>query len=134
MSYEELLKRGMKKVPDKIENRERFEIPVMRAEISGSRTTMTNFSEVAAKLRRDPKHMMKFMLKELATKGSISGTRLEVQGNFPEKMINRKLELYMKSYVMCPECGKHDTKLVKERGFVYMKCEVCGARHPTAKV
>jgi translation initiation factor 2 subunit 2 len=85
-------------------------------------------------LRRDPKHMMKFMLKELATKGSLSGTRLEVQGNFSEEMVNRKMELYVKNYVACSECGKHDTKLVKERGFVFIKCEVCGARHTAAKV
>ncbi len=134
MSYEELLRRGMKKVPDKIENKERFEMPVIRIQIAGSRTAMTNFSEVASALRRDPRHMMKFMLKELATKGSIDGGRLEVQGKFHEELVNRKLELYVKTYVTCPECGKHDTKLQKDRGFDFIKCEVCGARHPAGKV
>jgi translation initiation factor 2 subunit 2 len=134
MDYKELLKRGLKKVPEKIETKERFEMPRMWVQIAGSRTTMTNFSEVSAALRRNPKHLMKFMLKELATKGSLSGTRLEVQGNFSEEMVNRKLDLYVKNYVACPECGKHDTKLVKERGFAFIKCEVCGARHTAAKV
>ncbi len=134
MDYDELLKRGLKKVPEKIEGKERFEMPRMRAEISGSRTTMTNFSEVASIFRREPNHLMKFMLKELATKGSISGGRLEVQGNFSEEMVNRKLDLYAKTYVACPECGKHDTKLQKERGFDFIKCEVCGARSTASKI
>ena len=134
MSYEELLKRGMKKVPDKIEDKERFEMPRMKVQMTGSRTTMTNFSDVATALMRNPRHLMKFMLKELATKGSISGTRLEVQGNFAEEMVNRKLDLYTKTYVACPECGKHDTKLEKERGFDFIKCEVCGARRTAGKI
>lgn len=134
MDYDELLKRGLKKVPDKIEDKERFEMPRMRAQIEGSRTIITNFSEVASALRRDPKHLMKFMLKELATKGNMSGTRLEVMGNFHHEMVNKKLDLYVKTYLACPECGKHDTKLVKERGFMFIKCEVCGARHPAAKI
>ena len=124
----------MKKVPDKIEDKERFEMPRMRAQIEGSRTIITNFSEVASSLRRDPKHLMKFMLKELATKGNMSGTRLEVMGNFHHEMVNKKLDLYVKTYVTCPECGKHDTKLTKERGFMFITCEVCGARHPAAKI
>ena len=70
MSYEELLKRGMKKVPDKIEDKERFEMPRMKVQMTGSRTTMTNFSDVATALMRNPRHLMKFMLKELATKGA----------------------------------------------------------------
>lgn len=134
MSYEELLRRGMKRIPEKMEGRERFEMPKMRVSIAGSRSVMTNFSEVSATLRREPEHLMKFLLKELATKGSMVGTKLEVQGNFSEDMVNRKLELYVKNYVACPECGKHDTKLVKDRGFMFIKCEVCGARHAAAKV
>jgi len=134
MDYKELLKKGMKKVPEKMESKERFEMPRMRVQMAGSRSMMANFSEVSAALRRDPKHIMKFLLKELATKGNLSGSRLEVQGNFSEEMVNRKLELYVKNYVVCPECGKHDTKLVKERGFIFIKCEVCGARHTAGKI
>ena len=134
MGYEELLKRGMKKVPEKTEAKERFEMPRMSAQISGSRTIMTNFSEISSALRRGNDHLMKFMLKELATKGNMSSNRLEVMGNFSEDMVNRKLGLYVKEYVTCPACGKHDTKLTKDKGTMIMKCEVCGARHPVAKV
>ena len=48
--------------------------------------------------------------------------------------MNRKLDLYTKTYVACPECGKHDTKLEKERGFDFIKCEVCGARRTAGKI
>lgn len=134
MGYEDLLKRGLKKVPEKTESKERFEMPRMKTQVSGSRTIMTNFSEVSGALRRDTEHVMKFMLKELATKGNMDGNRLEVMGNFSEDMVNRKLDLYVKTYVICPACGKHDTKLTKDSGIASMTCEVCGARHTTAKV
>jgi translation initiation factor 2 subunit 2 len=133
-SYEDLLKRGLAKVPSKEKSGERFEMPSFRTQRSGSRTVLTNFSEVVRSLRRDEKHVMKFILKELATSGELKGNGLEVQGGFTEDQVNKKLEKYADTYVKCPECGKHDTNLVKDRGFFFLKCEVCGAREPVGKV
>jgi translation initiation factor 2 subunit 2 len=109
-------------------------MPVFRVQRSGSRSLLVNFSEVADALRRDRKHLMKFLLKELATSGETKGTGLEVQGIFNAEAVNKKLEKYVELYVKCPECSKHDTNLVKDRGFFFVKCEVCGAREPVGKV
>jgi translation initiation factor 2 subunit 2 len=109
-------------------------MPRFKVQKSGSRSVLTNFSEVAGALRREPKHLMKFILKELATSGELKGASLEVQGSFFPDVVNKKLEKYVESYVKCPECGKHDTNLTKERGFFFIKCEVCGAREPIGKV
>ena len=133
-SYEELLKRGLKKVPARERSGDRFEMPGFRVQRSGSRSLLVNFHEVAGTLRREPKHLMKFILKELATSGEAKGTGLEVQGVFTTEAVGKKLEKYVDLYVKCPECGKHDTELVKERGFFFIKCEVCGAREPVGKV
>ncbi len=132
--YEELLKRGMKGVPSRETEVDRFEMPMFRVQKSGSRSVLVNFSEVADALRRDRKHLMKFLLKELATSGEAKGTCLEVQGVFSTDAVNKKLEKYVDSYVKCPECGKHDTNLVKEKGFFLLKCEVCGARESVGRV
>jgi translation initiation factor 2 subunit 2 len=134
MDYDQLLKRGLSKVPKKEKAGERFEMPDFRVQKSGSRSVIVNFSEVADVLRRDPKHLMKFLLKELATSGESKGSSLEVQGVFASEAVNKKLEKYVQAYVACPECGKHDTHLTKDRGFFFMKCEVCGAREPLGKV
>jgi translation initiation factor 2 subunit 2 len=134
VDYEKLLKRGLDKVPAKEKSGERFEMPVLRVQKSGSRSILVNYSEVAGVLRRDPKHLMKFLLKELATSGEAKGSSIEVQGVFNQDVVNKKLEKYVEGYVKCPECSKHDTNLVKERGFFFLKCEVCGAREPVGKV
>lgn len=133
-SYEKLLGRGLARVPKKERTGERFEMPGFRVQKSGSRSLLVNFSEVTGILRRDTKHLMKFLLKELATSGEAKGTGLEVQGVFTTEAVNKKLEKYVDLYVKCPECAKHDTNLVKDRGFFFIKCEVCGAREPVGKV
>ena len=134
MDYEKLLTRGLAKVPKKKQGADRFEMPGFRIQKSGSRSTLVNFSEVAGTLRRETKHLMKFLLKELATSGELKGNGLEVQGIFMADAVNKKLEKYVETYVKCPECGKHDTNLVRERGFFFIKCEVCGARNPVGRV
>ncbi len=134
MDYEKLLKRGLSKVPKKEKLGDRFEMPRLKIQKSGSRSTLVNFSEAAGTLRRDPKHLMKFLLKELATSGEAKGSSIEVQGIFTTEAVSKKLEKYVDMYVKCPECGKCDTNLVKERGFFFIKCEVCGAREAVSKV
>ena len=132
MSYEELLKRGLSKVPKKAESGDRFVIPKARVQPAGARTIIVNFYEIASGLRRDPPHLLKFLLKELATKGDLEPKRLIVLGKFPEVLINRKVEMYVKQYVMCPECSRPDTRLVKEDKYWFMVCEACGAKHPVS--
>jgi translation initiation factor 2 subunit 2 len=134
MDYEKLLKRGLDKVPKKEKAGDRFEMPRLKVHKSGNRSVIANFSEAAGTLRRDPKHFMKFLLKELATSGELKGQGLEVQGVFTPDAVNKKLEKYVESYVKCQACGKHDTDLVREKGFFFVKCEVCGARDPVSKV
>lgn len=129
MEYEELLERGLKRVPKKLKERRRFIVPKADSIQYGARTYINNIQDIAQHLRRDVKHFVKFLLKELATKGEIEGKRLVVLGNFSQELINKKVELYVKNYVVCEECGKPDTKLVKEKGFVFIVCEACGARH-----
>jgi translation initiation factor 2 subunit 2 len=133
-SYEELLKKGLKKAPKEAEARERFEIPKAQLLRAGQKTIITNFTEIASHLRRDQNHFLKFLLKELATSGELAGPRLTVIGMFSETAVDSKIDKYAKAYVFCPECKKPDTKLVKEGEYVIMKCEACGARHPVPKV
>ena len=134
MDYEKLLKRGLSRVPKKSKETSRFEMPRARVQPAGAKTIITNFMELRGVFRREQGHLLKFLLKELATKGELDGTRLTVIGRFTEDMINRKLELYAKQYVLCPECHKPDTKIIKEGDYWFLKCEACGARHPVSKV
>jgi len=128
MDYEKLLDKGMMGIPKKQDSGKRWEIPGAVVEKAGRRTIIVNVFEIASGLRRNPSHLIKILLKELATKGEISGQRLFVLGAFTAEMINKKIGVYVKQYVLCGECGKPDTKLFKEGQYTIMKCEACGAR------
>ncbi len=133
-SYEELLKKGLRKAPQQAEAKERFELPKSQVQRAGQKTIITNFTEMASHMRRDQNHVLKFLLKELATSGELQGSRLTVIGSFSEMAVDSKIDKYAKTYVFCTECKKPDTKLVKEGEYMIMKCEACGARHPVPKV
>ncbi|PIN69771.1 hypothetical protein COV93_04095 [Candidatus Woesearchaeota archaeon CG11_big_fil_rev_8_21_14_0_20_43_8] len=44
-------------------------------------------------------------------------------------LFNNKVRQYAEEYVLCSDCGKPDTKLIKEGDILYMKCQACGAKH-----
>jgi len=134
MSYENLLDRAMKKMPKDIVKTDRFVIPKVEGMISGARTIITNFFEVATALRRKPEHFQKFLLKELATKGNVEGKRLIVLGNFSRDLLNKKLEIYVKNYVVCPQCNKPDTKIEVHDRMMFLVCEACGSKHAVSKI
>lgn len=132
--YESLLKRGMGKIPEDAKSCGRFHIAKPEIEKAGAKTIIINFFEIAGGLDREPEHLLKFLLKQLATKGEMEGQRLVVLGVFTTDVIEKKLELYVKQYVMCPKCNRPDTKLIKEHEGLYIRCDACGAKTPVSKV
>lgn len=130
MDYKKLLEKVRKDLPKAVFEKERFEIPKVRGHIQGNRTIVTNFIQIAASLRRDVNHMLKYILKELATPGEIKKSGAVIFGTkVAASRINEKLRQYADEFVFCPECGKPDTKLEKEGDFLYIKCLACGAKH-----
>ena len=129
--YKTLLKSVRKELPEHIFQKERFEIPKVRGHIQGNRTIISNFIQIANVLRREPEHMLKFVLRELATPGEIKKSGSIIVGSkVPASRINEKIKQYANYYVFCYECSKPDTKIEKEGNFNYIKCMACGARHP----
>ena len=134
MEYEQLLESAYEKMPKNTVSKERFEPPKFSSLVQGNQTFIKNFSEVADILRRDPKHLMKYISKELATSGNYDGKRGILNGKFREDQANSKLEYYIKEFVICKECKKPDTDLISVEGTKYKRCEVCGARSPVEQV
>jgi translation initiation factor 2 subunit 2 len=134
MNYEELLKRAMEKLPKKAENKKRFTVPEVEFEFSGNKTIFKNFLAIANILRRNPAHLSKYLLKELATSGSIEGSTLVFQRKLPSNLLQEKLNSYIKKFVYCKVCGEPDTKLVKENRITFLVCEACGAKYPVENV
>ncbi|MEM5766032.1 MAG: translation initiation factor IF-2 subunit beta [Candidatus Aenigmatarchaeota archaeon] len=134
MNYEELLKKAIEKLPKKTEDKKRFVVPNVELEFSGTKTIFKNFGAIADILRRDPTHLSKYLLKELATPGSIQGSYLIFQRKLPSGLLQEKLNSYIKKFVYCKICGEPDTKVVKEDRLVFLVCEACGTKYPIENV
>ena len=109
--YEEMLNLGLEKLPESTKKKERFEIPKAKGHVEGNKTIITNFFQIASAFQREPDHLLKFLLKELATPGSLHESRLILGRKITSSQINEKIERYAKVYVLCYECGKPDTKV-----------------------
>jgi translation initiation factor 2 subunit 2 len=127
MNYEQLLEKAYKEVKP-VETGSRFEIPKVKGHVEGTKTIITNFSQICDSLRRDKDHVTKFLYKELATSGKIDGERLIFNRKLTSAKINEKIEAYANEFVICPECKKPDTELTKENRLMFIKCLACGAK------
>ena len=125
-----MLKRGRSSLPESVFEKERFEIPKVKGHIEGNKTIISNFKQIAQVLRRPVEHMLKYILRELAAPGDIKGNLLIIGTKMPASRINEKIKQYAYEFVLCHECGKPDTELVKEGEFLFLKCAACGAKKP----
>jgi translation initiation factor 2 subunit 2 len=128
-TYEQLLNEAYRKIKPINTSIGRFEIPKAEGHFEGKKTIITNFSQIAAYIRRDLSHFQKFLLRELATSGQKEGERLVLNNKIPSEKINQKIEQYVKEFVLCKECGKPDTELIKQDRFTFIHCLACGAKH-----
>ena len=128
-SYEQLLNEAYTKVKQVKESGERFEIPKIEGRIEGKKTILTNFLQITSHLRRPAEHLQKFLLKELATQGQLEGERLILNNKIPSVKINQKIEEYANEFVLCRECKKPDTEIIKEDRLSFLYCLACGAKH-----
>jgi len=129
-NYEKLLDEAYKKTKQIDVSGERFEIPKIEGHFQGKKTVLSNFFQIASHLRRKPEHFQKFILKELAAYGQKEGDRLILNIKVPSAKINSKIEQYVNEFVLCKECKKPDTQIMKEGRLTFLHCLACGAKHP----
>jgi len=127
--YEKLLDEAYSKIKPVESKRQRFEIPMVEGHIEGNKTIITNFRQICDYLRRDCSHVLKFLQRELASPGIVKGDRLILTKKVSSSKINEKIKQYVEEFVICRECGKPDTELIKQDSFLFMHCLACGAKH-----
>lgn len=134
--YEKLLDNAYKQVKQVSTKGDRFEIPKAKGHFEGKKTIITNFSQIVSIIRRNPEHFQKFLFKELATPGQRDGERLILNNKVPSARINQKIESYLHEFVLCKECHKPDTEIIKESGsrISFVHCLACGAKHPVSRI
>jgi translation initiation factor 2 subunit 2 len=132
-TYEEMLEEAYTKIKQTASSGNgngRFEIPKVEGHFEGKKTILTNFFQIASHLRRSPEQFQKFMLRELAAQGQKDGDRLILNIKVPSTKINQKIEEYVNEFVLCKECKKPDTELLREDRVTFIHCLACGAKHP----
>jgi len=129
-TYEKLLESALEKMPKKLHEKERFEVPEALTEIQGNKTLIRNFADISTTLRREPVHLAKYLFKELASPGNIQGSALILQRKLTTELIQEKIASYVKNFVYCKVCGEPDTKFVKEGRLTFIQCDACGGRSP----
>jgi len=128
--YKQLLDKLYKKVKPIVAS-ERFEVPKVKGHVEGNRTIITNFSQIADILRRPKEHIAKYLSKELAALGIVEGDRLILNRKLGSGHLNEKVQAYAEEFVICKECKKPDTELVKQNRLTLLHCLACGAKYPT---
>lgn len=128
--YETLLKRAFSQLPEEVFKDIRFEVPPAESIVEGNRTVIKNFRDIAKVINRDIQFFAKYIMRELGTAGNVEGQRLILQGKFSNYLINSKIREFIEEYVLCDECGKPDTKIIKEGRLHFLKCMACGAIKP----
>lgn len=133
IGYETLLDRAIN-VLEKGKSESRLEVPPVISFVEGSKTKISNLSEIAKKLGREEDHLMKYISKRLATQVSRAGDKVVLKGVFSREQLNIMVDQYMKEYVICPTCKRPDTKLVREKDLLYLVCMACGSRTAVRKL
>ncbi len=132
--YEQLLKKAQEELPEKIQGSERFTIDKILGHLEGNKTILVNLKQIAKNLGRDENHLLKYLLRELATPGKFEKDRVILGTKVSASAINKKIKKYASEYVFCSECSKPETKLVEEKGITYLRCQACGAKKPVKSI
>ncbi len=132
--YGELLDRVWDNLPDELKSPARFEMPEIKTNIQGKQTHIMNFNEVADAFQREPKHVLLYIIKELAAPATYDGRKAIIQRRLKKSMIEEKIKKYAEEYVFCHECHRPDTKVTELKGEKIIKCTACGGWWPLKKI
>lgn len=134
LSYEQLLARAKKALPDALSSGERFQVPAPDIVYEGKTTILRNFEDVVQAIRRNPDMVLTYLLRELGTAGTLEGRRVVFKSKVTNQQVEERIKSYVEAYVLCQECGRPDTRLVKEDRVAMLECDACGARRPVKAV
>ena len=129
-----MLNRAHDKMPPIIFEKKRFEVPKPFVSIEGKKTVWKNFGEIAEYIHRDENQILKYIGKEMGAAWRKDGARVIFVGKFGRMIIEKKLNKYIKNYVVCPVCEKPDTTLKRIDRVLVMKCQACGAVSPVPQI
>ncbi|KAJ0681142.1 putative translation initiation factor IF2/IF5 [Helianthus annuus] len=141
-TYEELLGRVFRIIhehdPELAGDRRRtvFRPPLPQVLREGTKKTVfVNFMDLCKSMRREPEHVMTFLLAELGNSGSLDGQqRLVVKGRYAPKNFEAILRRYLNEYVICNGCKSPETSIKKKNRISFLICEKCGSDRSVGQI
>ncbi len=127
LGYDELLDRLYSRMPTKgVEAR--IEIPPLEVETAGNHTKIKNFKLVCEIIGRDPRLVLRYLLKSMGAKGSLdSDGNAVIHQNVSRASLNKLFEKFVEMYVRCPTCHSYQSELIRRGRIWVLKCLGCGA-------
>ncbi|MCX8184860.1 MAG: translation initiation factor IF-2 subunit beta [Sulfolobales archaeon] len=127
LNYDELLERLYSKLPSKRVEAP-VEIPPLDTEVVGIHTKVKNFKLVCEIISRDPKLVLRYLLKSTGAKGSLDRDgNAVIHQNVSRVSLNKLFEKFVELYVKCPTCHSYQSELRREGKVWVLKCLACGA-------
>lgn len=134
LQYERLLERLYSKLPSKSLSQP-IELPQLEVVHVGIHTQIKNFKEVCDRIRREPRVVMRYLLKELGARGSLDeSNNLVIFGRISSQTLNTLFNRFLMTYVKCSTCNSFDTVLKKSGKVWVISCLACGAETPVKPV
>jgi translation initiation factor 2 subunit 2 len=127
LDYKNLLKKVIDNTTKKELAEDRLKVPKADIFYEGNTTVIKNFDKITDIINRDPDIVLKFLLGTLGTAGELVGPRAVFQGKIPTKNIHDRIKDYIDMFVICSECNRPDTHLVKQGRELLIRCDACGA-------
>jgi translation initiation factor 2 subunit 2 len=130
MDYKQLLDKAFTQLPNLSVEQSDFKIPEADSLVQGSKTLVKNIEQIASRARRDKSEIIGYLTRELAAPISMNGQVMEINAKVNSASLNEKIKKFFTTYVICKECHKPDTNITgRDRGYVTISCEACGARY-----
>jgi translation initiation factor 2 subunit 2 len=129
-----LLDKAYKELPDVLKEHSRFEKPTVDSIIQGKITVVKNLGDLAKAVDRDTNMVSKYLIKEVGTSGTHDSQHLVMKGQFRQPQIQDRFDAFLDEFVLCSECKRPDTKILREDRINFLVCEACGARRSIGSI
>jgi len=124
--YEKLPERRVVPTPD---------IPPLEIAHVGTQTKIKNFRGVCDVVMRDPRICARYLLKELAARGTIDESGVfTIYSRVSAHTLNQLFKRFLDTYVRCSTCGSYQTELRKQGKVWIIRCLACGAETPVKPI